>query len=298
MYVGYFDEFGHNGLYRSRYDEAYKTHPVFGLGGFIIPVDSIRDLSGKFRFIKENGLREEIDAKVISKGERVEHWEKKGSALLTTRNIEKYPQTRRIIFRVLNALNKLDARIVFYGQEKPRGGNDAVEETNSQRYNHAMKQLIKRVQWSLPDGENFMLILDKQGDRERMEIFVETAAFMYSNNNAVRLLEPPMEVESHLYQTVQCADWICGLLGRISAYKFDPDFAEYEWAPKYFGDRLASITTGFSKLRKSRPDDGSLDVYSKHLSSLKTCYDPTRVPTSKESLVARRNHSQSSGIDS
>ena len=143
-----------------------------------------------------------------------------------------------------------------------------------------------------------MLILDKQGDRERVEIFVETAAFMYSNNNAVRLLEPPMEVESHLYQTVQCADWICGLLGRISAYKFDPDFAECEWAPKYFGDRLALITTDFSKLRKSRSDDGSLDVYSKHLSSLKTCYDPTRVPTSKESLVARRNHSQSNGIDS
>ena len=84
MYVGYFDEFGHNGAYVSRFDPSYKTHPVFGLGGFVIPTQNIRKLSGIFRFVKEHGLREEIEAKVISAGKRVEHWEKKGSALLTT----------------------------------------------------------------------------------------------------------------------------------------------------------------------------------------------------------------------
>ena len=78
MYVGYFDEFGHNGAYVSRFDPSYKTHPVFGLGGFVIPAQNIRKLSGIFRFVKERGLREEIEAKVISAGKRVEHWEKKG----------------------------------------------------------------------------------------------------------------------------------------------------------------------------------------------------------------------------
>ena len=56
MYVGYFDEFGHNGLYVGRHDARYKTHPVFGLGGFIIPADNVRRLSGAFRYIKESGL--------------------------------------------------------------------------------------------------------------------------------------------------------------------------------------------------------------------------------------------------
>jgi len=57
LYVGYFDEFGHNGPYVSRSDSSYKTHPVFGLGGFVLPADNIRELSGAFRYIKESGQR-------------------------------------------------------------------------------------------------------------------------------------------------------------------------------------------------------------------------------------------------
>ncbi len=96
MYIGYFDEFGHSGAYVSRSDPNYKTHPVFGIGGFIIPADNIRHLSGAFRRIKERGLKAEIDAKVIAKGRPVERWEKKGAALLTTQNVKKYREVRSI----------------------------------------------------------------------------------------------------------------------------------------------------------------------------------------------------------
>lgn len=281
MYIGYFDEFGHNGLYVSREHESYKTHPVFGLGGFIMPVDKVRELSGAFRYIKETGLKGEIDAKVIAQGKKIEHWEKKGSALLTTQNIEKYREVRRIIGRVLTKLEQLGAKVVFYGQEKPRGGPETISETNAERYDHAMKQLIQRIHWDLPDGENLMMILDKQGDRERLEVFAGAASFMFSHKNATRLLEPPMEVESHLYQTVQCADWICGLLGRIAAYKFDPEFEEFKWAPKYFGDRLANVTSASSKIRAL--GDGK-DLFPRYLGNFATCYDPARVPASWGSL--------------
>ncbi|MCV0012671.1 DUF3800 domain-containing protein [Mobiluncus mulieris] len=270
MYVGYFDEFGHNGAYVARYDDSYKTHPVFGLGGFVIPAENVRKLSGAFRAIKENGLREEISAKVTSQGKRVERWEKKGSALLTTRNIERYPETRKIIFRVINKLEQLDAQVVFYGQEKLRGTPSQVKETNSHRYDHVMRQLIQRVNWSLPDGENLLLVLDKQGERERLEIFASAAAFMFSSENATKLIEPPMEVESHFYQTVQCADWICAVLGRIAAYKYDPDFAEYKWAVKYFGDRLAQVTSAKSKIRSSTDD--ARDIFPEYLGNYTTCY--------------------------
>lgn len=90
LYIGYFDEFGHNGLYVSRADRAYKTHPVFGLGGFIIPADNVRQFSGAFRQIKESGLKAEIEAKVSSRGLEVAHWEKKGASLLTTQNVNRY----------------------------------------------------------------------------------------------------------------------------------------------------------------------------------------------------------------
>ena len=158
--------------------------------------------------------------------------------------------------------------MVFYGQEKPRGGPDQVSETNAERYDHAMKQLIKRIHWDLPEEENLLMILDKQGDRERLEIFAGAASFMFSNSDAKRLLEPPMEVESHLYQTVQCADWICALLGRIAAYKFDPEFSEFQWASKYFGDRLSNVTSTSSKLRGL--GEGSKDVHKRHLGKLTT----------------------------
>ncbi|QPK78681.1 DUF3800 domain-containing protein [Corynebacterium lizhenjunii] len=243
MYIGYFDEFGHNGAYISRADRRFKTHPVFGIGGFIIPADNIRQLSGAFRRIKEQGLKEEIEAKVISKGEPVEHWEKKGAALLTTQNVKKYREVRNMINRVLNILERLNAQVIFYGQEKPRGTNDETGEDERSRYDHAMNELIKRVNWSLPDDQHHLMILDKQGPTERLEVFVSSAKFMFSHQDADKLLEPPLEVESHLYQTVQCADWVCALIGRISSYKYDPEFKEFEWAIKYFGDRLARASS-------------------------------------------------------
>jgi len=269
IHIGYFDEFGHNGLYVARDHSSYKTHPVFGLGGFIIPADNVRALSGVFRWIKETGLKDEIEAKVLSQGKKLEHWEKKGSALLTTQNINKYFEVRRIISRVLAKLDELDAKVIFYGQEKARGGPDIVSESNAQRYDHAMKQLIQRIHWALPEREKFMMILDKQGDRERLEVFAGAASFMFSHKHASQLMEPPMEVESHLYQTVQCADWICALLGRISSYKFDSDFAEFQWALKYFGARLAQITTGSSKVRGV---GASKDVFPEYLGNFGTCY--------------------------
>jgi hypothetical protein len=37
-----------------------------------------------------------------------------------------------------------------------------------------------------------------------------------------RIIEPPFQVESERYQTCQCADWLCGLVGRVGAIKHVP----------------------------------------------------------------------------
>lgn len=287
MYIGYFDEFGHNGAYISRQDPHYKTHPVFGIGGFIIPAHNVRHFSGAFRNLKESGLKAEIEAKVISKGKKVEHWEKKGTALLTTNNINKYRELRSIINRLLNTLDELDAQVVFYGQEKPRGANNETGENETSRYDHAMKQLIQRIDWTLPEHGHHLLILDKQGPKERAEIFASSAAFMFSHENAGKLLEPPLEVESHLYQTVQCADWLCALIGRIAAYKYDPEFNEFKWAVEYFGNRLAHVSSSHCKIRAN---NGGKDVYSNHLGSPKRCFSPMEVPASNADIQQLKNH--------
>lgn len=283
MYIGYFDEFGHNGAYISRTDPAYKTHPAFGIGGFIIPADNVRHLSGSFRRIKETGLKAEIDAKVVAKGKPVEHWEKKGAALLTTYNVEKYVEVRRIINRVLNKLRQFEAQIIFYGQEKPRGSNEETSENEASRYDYAMKQLIQRINWSIPEDQHHLMILDKQGPKERMKIFASSAAFMFSNKDADKLLEPPLEVESHLYQTVQCADWICALLSRISAYKYDSEFDEFEWAINYFGTKLADLSSPQSKIRAANTE-ADKDIYPNHLASFKKCYSDSALPITPKDL--------------
>lgn len=283
MYIGYFDEFGHNGAYISRTHSNYKTHPVFGIGGFLIPADNIRDLSGSFRKIKEHGLKAEIEAKVTAKGKPVERWEKKGAALLTTQNINRYKEVRSMMLRVLNKLQELDAQIIFYGQEKPRGTNDETGENEASRYDHAMKQLIQRINWALPEDQRHLMVLDKQGPKERMQIFASSAAFMFSHQDADKLLEPPLEVESHLYQTVQCADWICALIGRIAAFKYDPEFNEFSWAIKYFGNRLACASNPHSKIRAA---DKGLDLHAKHLRSYRGCYSSEEIPMSASDFAA------------
>ncbi|PKD78280.1 DUF3800 domain-containing protein, partial [Escherichia coli] len=39
-YVVYLDEFGHVGPFLSRDHAQYKTSPVFGFGGFLLPADA------------------------------------------------------------------------------------------------------------------------------------------------------------------------------------------------------------------------------------------------------------------
>ena len=63
---------------------------------------------------------------------------------------------------------------------------------------------------------------------------------MFGDARRARMIEPPIQAESLLFQTLQCADWICGLVGRAGCYLVAPD--EYEdlaWVSKYFAHRLA-----------------------------------------------------------
>jgi hypothetical protein len=51
-YVAYLDEFGHIGPYVSRQHSKYNDSPVFGLGGFLIPVEEVREFAIYFYKLK------------------------------------------------------------------------------------------------------------------------------------------------------------------------------------------------------------------------------------------------------
>jgi len=57
------------------------------------------------------------------------------------------------------------------------------------------------------------------------------------------MIEPPFQAESHRYQTLQAADWIAGLVGRLGAFWADPDaYPENALFRRYFEQRLNRVS--------------------------------------------------------
>ena len=250
LYIVYLDEFGHVGPYISSDHEKHNTHPVFGLGGVAIPSDQVRSFSTYFFKLKKQLLAFELHRSGVHPAK----WEKKGSSLYTFKNIEKYKELRQATFRLLNHINKIGGFIIHVGIEKHLG----VENHDSKKlYQSVLTEMIKRMdQECVARKANFMMVLDHQeGDALRGEIVERASLAMFSGNEPrYQMIEPPVQAESHLYQTIQCADWLCGLFGRLTRYQSEPEVKpEYVLIEKYFKDRVekASIRSSI-RPRKSK----------------------------------------------
>ena len=82
-YFAYLDEFGHIGPYISRTHPRYKTSPVFGLAGFVLPAAQVRSL-GTWFFQRKCQM---LDFEIQRSGEHPAVWEKKGASLFTVTNV-------------------------------------------------------------------------------------------------------------------------------------------------------------------------------------------------------------------
>lgn len=267
MYIAYLDEFGHIGPFASRSDPKYNTHPSFGLCGVVIPAERARELAMFFFSLKTKML----DFEIQRDGLHAARWEKKGSALLTTRNVTQYPEVRRAMNRILNWITRHDGAVFYAGVEKELGDVHASTEA---LYARVLRRSIRNIGRAYPD-QNYMIVLDEQGKVFREKAVAAAGSYMFSNPSGFHLLEPPMQVESHLYQTVQCADWICALVGRLAAYRASTEFAEFEWAERYFGSRIAAAAT-----RNSRISPRTSNVVQPALPTLDTANFPA-VPVPK-----------------
>ena len=89
---------------------------------------------------------------------------------------------------------------------------------------------------------NFALILDEH--EQRLTLIGAAARSMYARHERRRyLIEPPFHLESHRYQTLQVADWIAGLVGRLGAIWADPAaWPENEVFRRYFEHRLNRVS--------------------------------------------------------
>lgn len=86
-----------------------------------------------------------------------------------------------------------------------------------------------------------LVVMDQHPDRDL--IMDQAARLMYTGAESLtHIVEPPFEVESHRYQTCQCAGWLCGLIGRFGAYRAaQSDFSDFEWAERYYAPRVDAL---------------------------------------------------------
>lgn len=256
LYVVYLDEFGHIGPYLSSDHLKHKTHPVFGLGGVVLPYTQVRDFSTYFFKLKNRLLKFELEKSQIHPAK----WEKKGSSLYTVTNINKYRELRQATNRYLNKIKALGGFTIYVGIEKEK----SLETHDSKKlYHSVLKEVIKRIDQEVEQrNAKFMLILDQQEENVLRGEIVETASIaMFGGEPRYRLIEPPVQVESHLYQTVQCADWLCGLFGRLTHFDCEPENKpEYKSIHEYFDSRIhrVSIRSGIKRLH-SRPSNYRLN---------------------------------------
>ncbi len=114
-------------------------------------------------------------------------------------------------------------------------------------YAVVFREAIKRIdQFCVEDCqplENFVLILDQHS--QRLALIKQAAQSMYASGDEGRrrLIEPVFQVESDRYQTLQAADWIAGLIGRLGAIWCSPMVnPESRMFHKYFEQRINQVS--------------------------------------------------------
>ncbi len=250
-FLAYLDEFGHVGQYVSRTHAQFKTSPVFGLGGVLLPAEEVREFAIFFYQLKCQLLAWDI-ANENPRNLPAYQWEKKGSKLFTTRNVTQYRSLRQATFRLLNYIRKIGGHVIYAGEHKTRSARQHyATATFKRQLLHAVRTIDRYCSKS---DSTFVLLLDEQraGNewRERNVEACTLAMFEDVTEKCRCLIEPPLQGESHLFQTLQCADWICGLVGRLMALAVSPE--EYpDWEPfdKYFSTRISEVALPGSGLQ-------------------------------------------------
>jgi len=156
----------------------------------------------------------------------------------------KYRELRAFTNRLLNRISACGGQVIYVGLHKQA----SVEEHKPLRlYLAVLKEMIKRLN-ALCEHEkersDFLLVMDQHQERE--SLLTEASRAMFGKENPKRrLIEPPFQVESHRYQTVQAADWICGLIGRLGPFWVLPqEFQDWSLVDNYFGPRVRQVSVG------------------------------------------------------
>jgi len=246
MLIAYLDEFGHVGPYIDPAHPKFFHNPVFGYAGIVLPSTSVRAFGARFERIKEREFRSEIH----ESGKHPRRWEKKGSEIFTTGSIRRYPGRSKVVSDLADYLSKLGGRVFFYGEVKKIGSPRETGENAADRTKKALTETVRRLcRYADSQGTDLLVVLDEGGPMPREEAITAMAQFIYASSDAhmKRILEVPMQLESHRYGSMQYADWLCAALGRAADFHFGTS-EEFSWAPAVVGQILRGRATQESRI--------------------------------------------------
>ena len=238
-YFTYLDEFGHIGPYVSRLHPKHNESPVFGFAGIVLPLDEVRGFGTWFFQRKCQLLKSDLERS----GQHPAVWEKKGSSLYTAVNVERYPQLRRFTHRMFNKIESIGGFVLYVGVKKT--ASPSVHRPN-RLYTRVLLEAVKRVDQFCEEDcsptANFLLALDEHS--QRTALITEVSRSMYAGSDRRRrLIEPLFNLESHRYQTIQAADWLAGIIGRLGAIWVEPSaYAENAVFLRYFEQGLKRVS--------------------------------------------------------
>jgi hypothetical protein len=245
MLFVYLDEFGHIGPYFGRAHDRFNSSPIFGIAGIIFPEEAVRPFASFFLQRKNELLGFEI----VKSGKQAYEWEKHGSNLYTTKSILLYPSIRQTTNRIINRINKCGGKIFYHGREKIPG-TQAVNPTGL--YKTVFSDAIRKLEaYSAEQQKNFVIVVDEHSARKEL---LETAAkTMYGHSPAFHLASPPFEVESHLNQNIQAADWIAAIIGKLWTYRSGgTEWADLQPYEHYFWSRIHAVATHSTVLERQK----------------------------------------------
>jgi len=147
-------------------------------------------------------------------------------------------------------------KIVYYGREKVIGKLDG---NAVGLYTTSFAHSIRRIdQLCCERNENFIIVIDEHSARK--ELLECAAKTMFGNTPAKRLISPPFEVESYLNQSMQAADWLAAIIGRLWAFELQPiQYGDHQQMHSYFWDRIHTVASHSTVFRR-HPFKGSAQV--------------------------------------
>lgn len=246
MYFVFLDEFGHIGPFVSKHDPSYRTSPVFGIAGFWIHEKQVRELATWFYRLKRDVFQTDIGRS----GKHANTWEKKGYELFTSGRIYK---TKRLGYTLINTIQGHGGKVFYHGIEKYQ---PPERHNPTGIYYTVLRHAINHLERAFANkASSFIMVMDEH--ESRVPLLESSIKAMFDRVDPAKyLIEPPYHVESHLYQTVQMADWLASIIGSLWTYRAAPiEFSEQDWAERLFARRIESASQ-YSTVRlqhKSKP---------------------------------------------